>query len=130
MRDSDATPLGTDAVLCMWQSFGHFDETTNRQVLATIAGRLPVGGRFVPAAAAFFGFFRGFWGKRSTDDAGPSAPPQIATESTEPTEIPPATHPTLLCPSLHLLIRKPSKCHRRANLHWVAWGKSYRRRGW
>ncbi len=47
MRDSDAIPLGTDAVLCMWQSFGHFDETTNRQVLANIAGRLPVGGRFV-----------------------------------------------------------------------------------
>ncbi len=47
MRDSDAIPLGTDAVLCMWQSFGYFDQTTNRQVLANIANRLQPGGRFV-----------------------------------------------------------------------------------
>ena len=47
MRDPNVIPPATNAVLCLWQSFGHFDETTNRQVLANIAGRLPVGGRLV-----------------------------------------------------------------------------------
>ncbi len=31
-------------------------------------------------------FFRELWGNRSKDDAGPSTPAQIATESTDPTE--------------------------------------------
>ena len=47
MRDPNALPDATDAVVCLWQSFGYFDQTTNRQVLANIAGRLPVGGRLV-----------------------------------------------------------------------------------
>ena len=47
MRDSNAIPFDTDAVLCMWQSFGYFDQTTNRQVFANVANRLQPGGRFV-----------------------------------------------------------------------------------
>ena len=47
MRDPDAIPHATDAVLCMWQSFGYFDQATNERVLANVAARLPLGGRFV-----------------------------------------------------------------------------------
>ena len=36
-----------DAVTCMWQSFGHFDDSGNRAVLADIARTLRPRGRFV-----------------------------------------------------------------------------------
>jgi SAM-dependent methyltransferase len=36
-----------DAVLCMWQSFGHFDADTNAAVLAEMARVLPPGGRLL-----------------------------------------------------------------------------------
>lgn len=47
MRDLGAAGGGYDAVICMWQSFGHFDPATNRAVLGEIAGRLRPDGRFV-----------------------------------------------------------------------------------
>jgi len=36
-----------DAAICMWQSFGHFDDTGNRAVLADVARTLRSRGRFV-----------------------------------------------------------------------------------
>lgn len=47
MRDLGELGEEFDAVICMWQSFGHFDAATNRSVLAEIAGRLRPGGRLV-----------------------------------------------------------------------------------
>ncbi|MDH3590244.1 MAG: class I SAM-dependent methyltransferase [Planctomycetota bacterium] len=36
-----------DAVICLWQSFGHYDDRTNRDVLAGMVSRLRPGGRFI-----------------------------------------------------------------------------------
>ena len=36
-----------DGVICLWQSFGYFDDATNDSVLRQIAARLVDGGRFV-----------------------------------------------------------------------------------
>jgi SAM-dependent methyltransferase len=36
-----------DAVICMWQSFGHFDDATNRRVLRDVARALRPGGRLL-----------------------------------------------------------------------------------
>ncbi len=47
MRDLSAHFGGFDAVLCIWQSFGYFDEAENRRVLAAMAGCLRPGGRLV-----------------------------------------------------------------------------------
>jgi SAM-dependent methyltransferase len=43
----NALPGVFDAVVCMWQSFGYFDKTTNAAVLAQISGHLRPGGRVV-----------------------------------------------------------------------------------
>jgi SAM-dependent methyltransferase len=48
--DIRALPMRTDsldAVICMWQSFGHFDDAGNRDVLADIARVLRPRGRLV-----------------------------------------------------------------------------------
>jgi SAM-dependent methyltransferase len=47
MRQLDRFSDAFDAVLCMWQSFGHFDATTNDDVLAQMTRRLTNGGRLV-----------------------------------------------------------------------------------
>ncbi len=36
-----------DAVICLWQSFGYFDDATNALVVRQIAARLVDGGRFI-----------------------------------------------------------------------------------
>lgn len=51
LREIDALPNSQpgmfDAVICLWQSFGQFDDRTNRDVLAAMAGCLRPGGRLV-----------------------------------------------------------------------------------
>ncbi len=47
MRELPSLGLQADAVLCLWQSFGFFDATANRAVLASFAGMLPAGGRCI-----------------------------------------------------------------------------------
>jgi len=47
MRDLDHLDREFDAAICMWQSFGYFDEATNLSVLRAIAGRVRSGGRIV-----------------------------------------------------------------------------------
>ncbi len=47
MTRLDELPEDFDAVICMWQSFGYFDASTNRRVLASMANRLRSGGRLV-----------------------------------------------------------------------------------
>lgn len=36
-----------DAMICLWQSFGYFDEATNQDVLRQISQKLRQGGRFI-----------------------------------------------------------------------------------
>ncbi len=45
----DLSPIsGTfDAVLCLWQSFGYFDDQTNTSILRQIRDKLRPGGRFI-----------------------------------------------------------------------------------
>lgn len=43
----DSQPGVFDAVICLWQSFGQFDDRTNRDVLAAMAGCLRPRGRLV-----------------------------------------------------------------------------------
>jgi SAM-dependent methyltransferase len=47
--DMRALPVAAehDAVVCMWASFGFWDDATNADVLAQMAGRLRAGGRLV-----------------------------------------------------------------------------------
>lgn len=47
MRDLDGIDGGFDAVLLLWQSFGHFDEQTNRDIVQSISNKLAPGGRFI-----------------------------------------------------------------------------------
>jgi SAM-dependent methyltransferase len=47
MRDLSAHAGAFDVVLCLWQSFGSFDEATNRAVLAGMAACLRPGGRLI-----------------------------------------------------------------------------------
>ena len=47
MRRLDAVAGRFDAVLCLWQSFGFFDDGTNAAVLAAMARKLRPGGRLV-----------------------------------------------------------------------------------
>ncbi len=47
MRDRNAIAQATDAVLCMWQSFGYFDEATNEGILANLSNKLRAEGRFI-----------------------------------------------------------------------------------
>jgi SAM-dependent methyltransferase len=47
MRNLAALGEQFDAAICMWQSFGYFDEATNAKVLGDVARLLRAGGRFV-----------------------------------------------------------------------------------
>lgn len=47
MRDLSGLETDFDAVLSLWQSFGYFDEATNRAVLEQISHRLRPRGRFI-----------------------------------------------------------------------------------
>ncbi len=46
MRDLRKMPTA-DAVICLWQSFGYYDEETNAAEIRQVAGRLDAGGRFL-----------------------------------------------------------------------------------
>jgi len=47
MRQIALLPGSYDAVMNLWQSFGYFDEATNRDILRQIADKLNPGGRLV-----------------------------------------------------------------------------------
>jgi SAM-dependent methyltransferase len=47
MREFTAVPGTFDAVVCLWQSFGYFDDETNRDILQQINAKLTPEGRFV-----------------------------------------------------------------------------------
>ena len=47
MRDLSKLAADFDAVLLLWQSFGYFDEATNRAVLEQVSQRLRPQGRFI-----------------------------------------------------------------------------------
>jgi SAM-dependent methyltransferase len=47
MREFAAVPGTFDAVVCLWQSFGYFDATTNQGILRQINAKLSPEGRFV-----------------------------------------------------------------------------------
>jgi SAM-dependent methyltransferase len=47
MRDLDSIRQEFDAVICLWQSFGYFDEESNAQVLGKMADCLRPGGRLI-----------------------------------------------------------------------------------
>ena len=47
MRHIGSLETDFDAVLSLWQSFGYFDEATNRDVLAGMSARLRLGGRLI-----------------------------------------------------------------------------------
>lgn len=47
MRNLDDMPGLYDGIICMWQSFGYFDEETNSKVFGQMASKLIAGGRLV-----------------------------------------------------------------------------------
>ena len=47
MRHIESLDADFDAVLSLWQSFGYFDEATNRDVLKGMSERLRLGGRLI-----------------------------------------------------------------------------------
>jgi SAM-dependent methyltransferase len=47
MREFAAVPGVFDAVVCLWQSFGYFDDATNQDILQQINAKLSSEGRFV-----------------------------------------------------------------------------------
>lgn len=47
MRALPVKDASVDAIICMWQSFGHFDSPTNRRVLGGMARALRPSGRLV-----------------------------------------------------------------------------------
>jgi len=47
MRSLPLRDAAVDAVICMWQSFGHFDESTNENVLREMARVVVPGGRVI-----------------------------------------------------------------------------------
>lgn len=47
MRQLAQVPFTFDAALCLWQSFGYFDEATNRDLLGQIAQKLNSRGRLI-----------------------------------------------------------------------------------
>lgn len=47
MRDLSALPGAFGAVLCLWQSFGYFDDATNRDVLRQMRAKLRPQGRLI-----------------------------------------------------------------------------------
>jgi len=58
-----------DAAICMWQSFGYFDDATNLDVLRQIAGRLRPKGRLI-LDIYHRGFFERHSGERTLEIAG------------------------------------------------------------
>jgi SAM-dependent methyltransferase len=69
MRDLEGLPAHFDAVVNMWASFGYFDESTHRAVLAGMARRLRSGGRLI-LDIYHAGFFLGKDGCRSHERGG------------------------------------------------------------
>jgi SAM-dependent methyltransferase len=69
MRDLSKLPDTFDAVICMWQSFGYFDESTNRDVLGQMAAVLRPGGRLV-LDINHRGFFDKHIGQRTIEKKG------------------------------------------------------------
>ncbi|HEX6383054.1 MAG TPA: class I SAM-dependent methyltransferase [Anaerolineae bacterium] len=47
MRRLESLPGSFDAILSLWQSFGYFEETTNRDILRQISEKLRPHGRFI-----------------------------------------------------------------------------------
>ncbi|KAA3663774.1 MAG: class I SAM-dependent methyltransferase [Chloroflexi bacterium] len=47
MRSLEKVPGTFDAVICMWQSFGYFDEATNRDVLRQMGEKVGRNGRII-----------------------------------------------------------------------------------
>ena len=47
MRQLHKLDVSVDAVLCLWQSFGYFDDATNRAIVLQINRLLRPGGRFI-----------------------------------------------------------------------------------
>ncbi len=47
VRDLSSVPGAFSAVLCLWQSFGWFDEAVNRAVFRSMADRVAPGGRLI-----------------------------------------------------------------------------------
>lgn len=47
IRDLAGIPGCFDAAICMWQSFGYFDDATNAEILRQINGRLAPSGRLI-----------------------------------------------------------------------------------
>jgi SAM-dependent methyltransferase len=47
MRHVSALPGHFDAIISLWQSFGYFDEATNRDLLGQLARKLEPGGRLI-----------------------------------------------------------------------------------
>jgi SAM-dependent methyltransferase len=46
MRELQEMPA-TDAVICLWQSFGYYDADTNAGIIQQVVGKLDPGGRFL-----------------------------------------------------------------------------------
>ena len=69
MRALGNLALHADAVLCLWQSFGYFDEATNTAILQQISQQLSRQGRFV-LDIYHRTFFEHHQGTRSFDFAG------------------------------------------------------------
>jgi SAM-dependent methyltransferase len=47
MRELDSLPNSFDAVICLWQSFGYFDDVTNTDILRQIHRKLNPQGRLI-----------------------------------------------------------------------------------
>ncbi|HZG67942.1 MAG TPA: class I SAM-dependent methyltransferase, partial [Herpetosiphonaceae bacterium] len=47
MRDLATLPGRFDAIICLWQSFGYFDASTNEAILRNISHKLIAGGRCI-----------------------------------------------------------------------------------
>jgi SAM-dependent methyltransferase len=63
LRDADSVPAATfDAVVCIWGSFGYFDESGNRAQARAAATALRPGGRYLldlPSTETLYARFRG-----------------------------------------------------------------------
>ena len=69
MRELHQLGESFDAAICMWQSFGYFDDETNLDVLRKIAGRLRPKGRLV-LDVYHRGFFEHHTGERTLERGG------------------------------------------------------------
>lgn len=75
MRRISALTAKFDAVICLWQSFGYFDEITNRRILQAMAGLLTPGGRIILDL-----YNRSYFAKRQGVEASTVAGARIDTE--------------------------------------------------